>query len=67
MDEIADALGMDPLEFRYHNLKDARLRAVLEAAATRIGWENKPTAAGHGSDCGSTEKADMSPPPLRSL
>jgi isoquinoline 1-oxidoreductase len=38
MDELAHALGMDPLEFRLKNLKDARLRAVLEAAADRFGW-----------------------------
>ncbi len=38
MDEMAHALGMDPLEFRLNNLKDERLRAVLEAAAQRFGW-----------------------------
>jgi isoquinoline 1-oxidoreductase len=38
MDELAHALKMDPLEFRYQNLKDARLRAVLEAAAKAFGW-----------------------------
>jgi CO/xanthine dehydrogenase Mo-binding subunit len=29
---------MDPLQLRLKNLKDERLRAVLEAAATRFGW-----------------------------
>ncbi len=38
MDEIAAALGKDPLEFRLANLKDARLRAVLEKAAEKFGW-----------------------------
>ncbi|HYK87465.1 MAG TPA: molybdopterin cofactor-binding domain-containing protein [Acidobacteriota bacterium] len=38
MDEIAHAIGMDPLELRLKNLKDERLRAVLEAAAERSGW-----------------------------
>jgi nicotinate dehydrogenase subunit B len=38
MDELAHALKMDPLEFRLKNLKDERLRAVLEAAAGRFGW-----------------------------
>lgn len=38
MDDLAHAVGMDPLEFRLKNLKDARLRAVLEAAAKQIGW-----------------------------
>ena len=39
MDELAHAVGMDPLKFRLHNLKDARLPAVLEAAASRFGWD----------------------------
>ncbi len=38
MDEMAHALGMDPLEFRLKNLKDERLRSVLEAAAQKFGW-----------------------------
>jgi len=38
MDELAHALKMDPLEFRLKNLKDERLRAVLQAAADRFGW-----------------------------
>jgi isoquinoline 1-oxidoreductase len=38
IDELAHALKMDPLEFRLKNLKDARLRAVLQAAAERFGW-----------------------------
>jgi CO/xanthine dehydrogenase Mo-binding subunit len=44
MDELAHALGQDPLEFRLRNLTDARLRAVLQAAAERFGWgKTKPT------------------------
>ena len=38
MDELAHAAKMDPLEFRLKNLKDERLRAVLQAAADRFGW-----------------------------
>src|SRR5580658_10270815 len=38
MDELAHAVKMDPLEFRLKNLKDERLRAVLQAAAERFGW-----------------------------
>jgi isoquinoline 1-oxidoreductase len=38
MDELARAVSMDPLEFRLKNLKDSRLRAVLESAATKFGW-----------------------------
>jgi isoquinoline 1-oxidoreductase len=38
MDELAQSLKLDPLEFRLKNLKDQRLRAVLEAAAKAFGW-----------------------------
>jgi isoquinoline 1-oxidoreductase len=54
MDEIAAALGMDPLEFRLKNLKDERLRAVLQAAAGKFGWgkvKSDPTR-GFGLACG---------------
>jgi isoquinoline 1-oxidoreductase len=58
MDEMARALGIDPLEFRMRHLKsDARMRAVLTAVAEKIGWP-KPSAGGRalGIACG-TEKA----------
>ncbi|HEY8503394.1 MAG TPA: molybdopterin cofactor-binding domain-containing protein, partial [Gemmataceae bacterium] len=48
IDDLADAVGMDPLEFRLKNLKDARLRAVLEAAAKQFGWGREKPAAGRG-------------------
>ena len=56
MDAIARALGVDAVEFRLRHLKDERMRAVLTAAATRIGWPT-PSAAGRalGIACG-TEK-----------
>jgi CO/xanthine dehydrogenase Mo-binding subunit len=38
MDEMAALAGVEPLEFRLRNLKDDRLRAVLQAAADRFGW-----------------------------
>jgi isoquinoline 1-oxidoreductase len=38
MDEMAHAVGMDPLEFRMKNLTDPRLRAVLQAAADKFNW-----------------------------
>ena len=38
IDEVAAALGVDPLELRLKNLSDARQRAVLSAAAERAGW-----------------------------
>ena len=45
IDELAHAVGMDPLEFRLKNLKDERQRAVVEAAAEKFGW-GKHKAAG---------------------
>ena len=44
MDAIARALGVDAVEHRLGHLKDARMRAVLTAAAERAGW----SAAGAG-------------------
>ena len=38
MDEMAALAGVEPLEFRLRNLKDDRLRAVLQAAAEKFGW-----------------------------
>ena len=38
LDELAHLLKMDPLEFRLKNLKDERLKAVLEAAAKAFAW-----------------------------
>jgi CO/xanthine dehydrogenase Mo-binding subunit len=48
IDELAHSLKMDPLEFRLKNLKDERLRAVLEAAAKTFGWGKSKRAANHG-------------------
>ena len=47
VDELARLVKMDPLAFRLKNLEDARMRAVLEAAAERFGWGKRP-ASGHG-------------------
>jgi isoquinoline 1-oxidoreductase len=48
MDELSHAVQMDPLEFRLKNLKDDRLRAVLEAAAQQFGWGKFELGANHG-------------------
>ncbi len=56
VDDLAHAAGIDPLALRLKNLKDERLRAVLEAAAKEFGWgpQNKPSAErGFGLACGS--------------
>src|SRR5205823_4933204 len=57
MDELAAAIEIDPLEFRLKNLKEGRLRSVLEAAAKQFGWGKEKPAAGRGFGlaCG-TEK-----------
>ncbi len=59
MDEIATRAGIDPLEFRLRNLREPRMRAVLEAAAVRFGWAagagTRSPGRGIGIACG-TEK-----------
>ena len=57
MDDLAHAVRIDPLEFRLKNLKDERLRGVLEAAAAQFGWGKVPSGAGRGVGiAGGTEK-----------
>jgi len=48
MDALARAAGMDPLDFRMKNLSDARLRAVIAAAAKSFGWPRKKSRPGQG-------------------
>lgn len=59
MDELAQAVGTDPLEFRLAHLENPRLRAVLEAVAERFDWRAKKNkrapGIGVGLACG-TEK-----------
>lgn len=62
IDELAHAAGRDPLEFRLAHLPDARLAAVLSAAAKKFDWpaeskKNAPTR-GVGLACG-TEKGSV--------
>ena len=62
MDELAAAAGADPLEFRLAHLENPRLRAVLETAAQRFGWQErvkkKNPKVGIGLACG-TEKGSF--------
>ncbi len=48
MDELAHALEIDPLDFRFQNLKDSRLRAVFEAAAEQFSWGSSKTSSNQG-------------------
>ncbi|MBI1764770.1 MAG: xanthine dehydrogenase family protein molybdopterin-binding subunit [Acidobacteria bacterium] len=58
LDELAESLKLDPLEFRLRNLKDERMRAVLTAAAKAFGWGQTKPAVQHGFGiAGGFEKA----------
>jgi nicotinate dehydrogenase subunit B len=53
MDELAEAAGADPVEFRLRHLSDPRARQVIETAARLAGWQfnaerGKGRAAGIG-------------------
>ena len=48
IDALAHAAGIDPLEFRMKNLSNARLKAVLQAAADKFGWAGAKSTAGRG-------------------
>ena len=52
MDELAHAVGMEPLEFRLKNISDPRLRDVFVAAAKKFGWPAKKSTAGQGFGIG---------------
>jgi nicotinate dehydrogenase subunit B len=57
MDELAHALGHDPLAFRLQNLRDERLRAVFKASAAAFGWGARQPLPGRGFGiAGGTEK-----------
>lgn len=54
MDVMAAGADLDPLEFRLKNLKDRRMKRVLEAAAEKFGWKPAPAPSrrGVGVACG---------------
>ena len=53
IDQMAAGVGLDPLEFRLRNLKDSRMRRVLETAAKKFGWNpsDAPSGRGQGMAC----------------
>jgi isoquinoline 1-oxidoreductase len=56
MDALARRAGVDAVDFRRRHLGEPRLRAVLDAAAARVGWGRvRPDGRGVGIACG-TEK-----------
>lgn len=54
IDMLASKAGMDPVEFRLKNLKDERMRRVLQAVAEKFGWSpaKAPSGRGYGVACG---------------
>lgn len=50
MDELALAVGIDPVEFRLQQLTNERAQAVIRAAAEKAGWQTRtgPTKSGKG-------------------
>ncbi|MGE7414433.1 molybdopterin cofactor-binding domain-containing protein [Methylobacterium tarhaniae] len=48
VDDLARAVGWDPVAFRLRHLTDARAGAVVAAAARRFGWGRGPARAGRG-------------------
>lgn len=48
VDIMAAAAAQDPLEFRFNNLDDARMKRVLQAAADKFNWKPAPAPSGRG-------------------
>ena len=53
IDVMASKAGIDPLEFRLKNLKNERMKRVIEAVAEKFGWTSSkaPNGRGYGIAC----------------
>ncbi len=53
IDVLAEKAGMDPLQFRLHNLTDERMKRILMAAAEQSGlsFSKAPSGKGYGLVC----------------
>jgi CO/xanthine dehydrogenase Mo-binding subunit len=52
MDELAYAAAVDPVQFRLNHQDDPRARAVIQAAADKIGWQAHTTPGSSGRGMG---------------
>ena len=48
MDELAQSVKLDPLDFRLKNARDERLRNVIVAASDKFGWKARQKTPGRG-------------------
>src|SRR4029077_8117303 len=48
MDDLAYAIGMDPVEFRKRNLTDPAWHRQLDRGAKEIGWNRRSSQPGGG-------------------
>jgi nicotinate dehydrogenase subunit B len=48
IDELAQAAGADPVDFRLRHLDDPRAREVISLAASRFGWSSYARVPGRG-------------------
>ena len=48
IDELAAKAGIDPIEFRLRFIKDARMRALIDAVRKRAGWTSGAAPSGKG-------------------
>lgn len=57
IDELAEAGGIDPIEFRLRNLDDERAKAVIRAVDDRMGRGSLPEGVGRGIAFGQYKNA----------